>query len=50
MKEKPKEKIKYPLVTDKELWQKFKSVCATKGVSMISIIEESIKKYILENK
>jgi hypothetical protein len=43
-------KTTYRLVIDKALWNSFKSVCALKGVSMISIIEESIKKYISENK
>jgi hypothetical protein len=39
-------KTTYRLVIDKALWNSFKSVCALKGVSMLSIIEESIKNYI----
>ena len=41
-----KTKTTYRLVIDKALWNSFKSVCALKGVSMISIIVESIKNYI----
>ena len=39
-------KTTYRLVIDKALWNSFKSVCALKGVSMISVIEEGIKAFI----
>jgi hypothetical protein len=41
-----KTKTTYRLVIDKALWNNFKSVCALKGVSMISVIEEGIKAFI----
>jgi len=47
MPKKPVTKLKqYPIRIDAELWKEFKATCARKGLTMIRVLTELIRKFI----